>query len=528
MSGQVHRRLALRWTETMALYAAVLLALAAGRTEAQEEPRGPSVAALEEAFVKAIETAERSVVAIAKDRPQPVQSARPGPRFGGPFQQQAELPIGPENPNYVPSEFGAGVIIDSNHDRSLILTNYHVVRGGPVEARLDLRNEFQLYVRLNDRRSFSAAIYAADPRSDLAVLRIPAGELRPMKVATGTKVRKGQFVIALGNPYALARDGSASATWGIVSNITRSIPPEGEPQSAERQQKETLHNLGVLLQVDTRLELGTSGGALLNLNGELIGLTTALAALAGYEKSAGLAVPIDESTKRVIDSLKQGKEVEYGFLGISPEDVNLRELGDQYETVARRYGQHTACRVRGEPIEDLPASGFLKDGDIILRIGNKPIYGKYELMREVGLLGPAARARFTLWRPMLRSETEVEIELGKWPAADEEGIVASTPTHEPWRGIVYDYPTARSTVFGRHRRNPEGFRSVLVTQVLPGSPAAAADLQRNDRILQVDRRDVRNPREFAEAVRAKSGMVTLTVLSLTAGASKRDVTIRPR
>jgi S1-C subfamily serine protease len=69
---------------------------------------------------------------------------------------------------------------------------------------------------------------------------------------------------------------------------------------------------------------------------------------------------------------------------------------------------------------------------------------------------------------------------------------------------------------------------VLVTQVLPGSPAAAADLQRNDRILQVDRRDVRNPREFAEAVRAKSGMVTLTVLSLTAGASKRDVTIRPR
>jgi len=175
----------------------------------QDDGRGPPVAALEEAFVRAIETAERSVVAIAKDRPQPVQSARPMPRFGGPFQQQPEAPIGPENPNYVPTEFGAGVIIDSNAERSLILTNYHVVRGGPIEGRLDFRNEFQLYVRLPDRRGFPAAIYAADPRSDLAVLRIPVGELRFLKVATGTKVRKGQFVIALGNPYAVARDGSA-------------------------------------------------------------------------------------------------------------------------------------------------------------------------------------------------------------------------------------------------------------------------------------------------------------------------------
>jgi len=260
----------------------------------------------------------------------------------------------------------------------------------------------------------------------------------------------------------------------------------------------------------------------------LIGLTTALAALAGYEKSAGLAVPIDDSTKRVIESLKQGKEVEYGFLGISPEDVNLRELGEQYEAIARRYGQHTACRVRGEPIEDLPASGHLKDGDVILRVGNRPIHGKYDLMREVGLLGPAARVRLTVWRPLSRAEFDVEIELGKWPAADEEGIVANTPTHDPWRGIVYDYPTARSTVFGRHRRNPEGFRSVLITHVAPGSPAAAADLQRNDRILMVDRREVRNPREFAEAVRSKTGKVTLTVLSVSAGATRRDVEIRAR
>src|SRR5262249_42495116 len=139
--------------------------------------------------------------------------------------------------------------------------------------------------------------------------------------AKSVPVRKGQIVIALGNPYAIARDGSASATWGIVSNISRQAMAEGEPTDSEARRNETIHHLGTLIQLDARLDLGTSGGALLNLQGELIGMTTSLAAIVGYEKSAGFAIPFDDSMKRIIESLRQGKEVEYGFLGVTPGEI---------------------------------------------------------------------------------------------------------------------------------------------------------------------------------------------------------------
>ena len=132
-------------------------------------------------------------------------------------------------------------------------------------------------------------------------------------------------MICLANPFAAGfRDGSPSASWGIISNLHRRA--SGVTSEIERPGvKPTLHHYGTLIQTDVRLALGCSGGALLNLDGELIGLTTAQAALVGSEAPGGFAVPLDGPMKRIIDVLVRGDEVEYGFLGVTvPPNRHVR------------------------------------------------------------------------------------------------------------------------------------------------------------------------------------------------------------
>src|SRR5262249_18786288 len=148
------------------------------------------------------------------------------------------------------------------------------------------------------RKAYDAKVKAADPRSDLALLEIAEGSERgefvPVRWGSSAKLRRGHFVITLGNPYAIARDGEVCAGLGIVSNLARKAAPvSGE--SNPRASKPTLHHFGTLVQTDAKLPLGTSGGALLNLDGEMVGLTTAMAAGAGYDQAAGYAIPVDEA-----------------------------------------------------------------------------------------------------------------------------------------------------------------------------------------------------------------------------------------
>jgi serine protease Do len=334
-------------------------------------------------------------------------------------------------------------------------------------------------------------------------------------------------VLALGNPYAIARDGSASATWGIISNVSRQAMSEGEFNDPERQRRETVHHLGTLLQIDTRLDLGTSGGALLNLQGELIGMTTSLAAIVGYEKSAGFAIPFDDSMKRIIESLRQGKEVEYGFLGIEPDEVHPAEMASpDWAPIADRIKQFGVARIR-RVVHDLPAQrSGLQEGDLVLKVGERPIFGRNDLMREIGLVAPGTTVRLKIFRPP-GPAIDVPVEVGKWPVFDEEGIIASNPLREPWRGIVYDYSTARKRFFSQ---SPYGkFTGVRIVEVKPGSPAASREIQPGDLITYVRNKAVSSPREFADAVQNASGPVVLRVLTPSDRHSvERQVEIKPR
>ena len=170
-----------------------------------------------------------------------------------------------------------------------------------------------MYVRLPGVGGSYADILAGG-RSDLAVLKMirPPADLKAF--GDGGKVRKGDWVIALANPFAAGfKDGSPSASWGIISNVRRQAP--GLTDEVKR--AKPLAQYGTLLQTDARLNLGCSGGALLNLDGQLVGLTTALAARTGGEAAGGYAIPLDANVKKMIEVLKRGEEIEYGFLGVT-------------------------------------------------------------------------------------------------------------------------------------------------------------------------------------------------------------------
>ena len=503
-----------------AILPALLLWFAEQPANAQEQNGLAAAAAIQEAFIKAIETAEKSVVSISRDKRQAIN--HPDNRMPiGP-----DRPADPSDPNWVPNEFGAGVIIDK---AGLILTNYHLVRGGPAVDKADPKADQTLYVRLSDRRGFEARIYAADPRSDLAVLKIPATDLPAFKLESKTApVRKGQFVIALGNPYAIARDGSASATWGIVSNISRQAMNEGEPNDLERVRTETIHHLGTLIQLDARLELGTSGGALLNLQGELIGMTTSLAAIVGYEKSAGFAIPFDDAMKRIIESLRQGKEVEYGFLGIELKEILPGEsVGLELAPIAARI-KRGAARIQ-KVVPNLPAKrAGLWDGDVVLSVGDKRVFGRSDLVREIGLVAPGSVARLTIFRPQTGREMEVPVEVGKWPILDEESLIATNPLRDPWRGMTYDYSTCRKRYFPNPMTH-EPLQGVRIVDVRPSTPTALKELQPGDLIMAVKGVPVWSPREFAEAVKKENGRpIVLTVWTQSDRNSPgRQVEIKP-
>ena len=271
---------------------------------------------MEKVLVTAIARAEKSVVAIARVRKeQPGEVIRLEPR-PDPFGRRPASIGGPEptDPDFIPNEFATGVVVDR---RGLILTVYHA-----------LGEQSDYYVTTAARKVYRATIKAADPRSDLAVLAIDATDLAPIPWGDASTLKKGRVVIALGNPYAIARDGQVSAAWGIVANLARKAPPT--PGDYETAGKTTLHHFGTLIQTDAKLNLGTSGGPLLDLDGRMVGLVTAAPAAAGFEPSAGYAIPVDATFRRVVETLKQGREVEYGFLGIQP--ANLAGEG-----VARRF-----------------------------------------------------------------------------------------------------------------------------------------------------------------------------------------------
>jgi serine protease Do len=484
---------------------AVLALPARGRGQGRPEVR--DALALQEVFQQVIDKAEPSIGCVLVSRsedygrygalPSASTPGKLGDFSAGKYLDRAPLEqlehikaLDLSRPEHVPEAFGSCVVIDA--DNGLVLTCAHVIRRAT-----------KVYVRLpgpGNRGSY-ADIHAADPRSDLAVLRLldPPKNLKALKFGDGDKLKKGQWIVSLSNPYAAGfRDGSASASVGIVSNLRRRGPPVRTEYEAARQ---PLYIFGTLLQTDVRVDLGSSGGALLNLDGELVGLTTALSALSGGEAPGGFAVPLDTSMKRIIEVLRRGEEVEYGFLGIQ---------------MARDPLPGTPVRIL-EPIPGGPAAqaGLLRD-DYIWSIAGRRIRDHDDLLLQVGIGLAGTEIPVEVRTGGLTGPPRtVTLRLAKSPVP---GSVIACNRPAPRAGLRVDYA---SIVARQSREIPAG---VAIREVVPHSPADRARLQPGKVIKRVNGRAVTTPAEFYDAMKRAGRKVELTVLDFS-GQQEETITI---
>jgi serine protease Do len=460
---------------------------------------GAAAADIESALVDIIARAEKSVVAIAHAPPTNERAA-----ISGDLQADIVLrQLWSETTRQPPQPTGTGVIIDAS---GLILTQYLLV---------DLDEAHT--ITTIDGKTYPATILGADPRSGLAVLKIDASSLPAIRLGDADRLRKGQFVAAIGNPYAIASDGQPSASWGIVSNLSRKLGADvdlGDPDFPQS----TLHHFGTLIQTDAKLTFGTGGGALVNLRGEMVGLNTSAAAIAGHEQPAGYAIPMNSIFRRIIDLLKEGREVEYGLLGIQFNQQLPPEMPDGLQGVV----------VSGVPEGGPAARAGLRVRDVVTHVGGQPVRDADRLQLIVGATPPESNTTVRFYR-----EGQVQtanIVLAKYPTA---GRKVYTPP-PAWRGIHVDFDTAvDSTQMGADAvastRDPAG--CVVVRDVEQGSSAWKAGIRPGMYISHVGEQRVHSPGEFRAAVQANDGVVGIRLTeSLEGGepnapANKREVPV---
>jgi serine protease Do len=498
----------------------VLLVLPLGGW-AEDPPHQADVLALQDLVQKTVERAEPSIACILVSRsdeykrfnaaPPDEESGKLGGFDGSPYTR----PIGFNNadketearrrlvkttldlsdPEVIPESFGSGVVIDA--ESGLVLTMAHVIHDAT-----------KIYVRLPGGRGSWADIHASDPRSDLAVLRLldPPPDLKAIKRGDASHLRKGQFVLCLANPSAAGfRDGSPSASWGIVSNLQRRV--SGVTSEMERPGvKPTLHHYGTLIQTDVRIALGCSGGALLNLDGELIGVTTAQAALAGSEAPGGYAVPLDGPMKRIIEVLMRGDEVEYGFLGV------------RFDNGEGQTGPGTGVQLMGVEQGSPAERAGLTTGEWITAINGNPVRDNDDLYLQIGLCLAGGTARVEATSREGRSRPV----LVKMAKSYTPGKAIASHRPPPRGGMRVDYPSILGQRVGL-QRIPEG---VAIREIVPGGAADRARLKVDCVVTQVAGQLVRTPAEFYDAMAKADGPVELTVLNQE---NRQDrVTIDPK
>ncbi len=453
-----------------ALAAIILLCSLADCAPDDEQPALKEVLALQETLRHVIKQAEPSIACILISRSEPGQRNR-----------KNDL----SDPESVPEAYGSGVVIDGRE--LLVLTNYHVVRDATA-----------IYVRLPGNKASAATIYAGDPRSDLAVLRLSNAKLAPLpeiKFGDGGKVRKGDFVVSLANPFAAGfRDDSPSAALGLVRNLRqRAVSSPKEEDTRALYLSGTLLQTEMLLRAEVPLNLGCSGGALLNLKGEMIALSTSRADAKGGDSPAGFALPLDQNVKRLIDQLRKGKEVQYGFLGVTPK------LDPPH-----RDGVQIAEVTNGSPAQRAFLRGGI-EGDVIKSINGVRVHTVEDLYLTIGMLLAGSEANLEIEG---RREV-VKVKLVKFRVP---GKIIATNKPPLIRGFRVDYTSVlwmQPNDFGRAGIPiPPG---VFVSEVQEGSRAASAQLQVNDVITHVNGHRVDSPDDFYSKVQNVAATAPLTL-----------------
>jgi serine protease Do len=326
----------------------------------------------------------------------------------------------------------------------------------------------KIRVKFQDGREFDAEITGRDPQSDVAVIEIKTGGMPPLPMADSSKIEVGEWVVAIGNPFGL----SHTLTVGVVS--------------AKGRTSVGINDYEDFIQTDAAINPGNSGGPLVNLDGEVVGINTAIFSRSGGYMGVGFAIP-SNLVKAIANQLTQHGEVTRGYLGIVIQQLTA-DLAESFDIESSR-GILVA-----QVSEDSPAArAGLRQGDVIVEFRGEPVTDVGSFRNRVSLTLPGSRETLIVLRNGKRRSLQVTIGkltkeklIAQGPAqsADEIGLTVQTLT--PQLAEQFD---------------AEPGEGVVVTEVRPGSIAAMAGIEAGSVILQVNREPVESAADFQRAVR---------------------------
>jgi serine protease Do len=395
--------------------------------------------------------------------------------FGQQFGQQDQQPQQQRE-----HSLGSGVIVSSD---GYILTNNHVVDGAS-----------DIKVSLKDKREFKAQVVGVDPKTDIAVLKIPVTGLTPITFGDSAKTQVGDFVLAIGNPFGVGE----TVTMGIVSATQRS-------------------GLGIedyedFIQTDAAINPGNSGGALINVHGDLIGINTAI--LTGEEgggnEGVGFAIPVNMA-RGIMDQLVKNGKVSRGYIGVGIEAVT--------PDLAKAFGMDTPeGALVGEVEPDSPgAKAGLQRGDIILAVDGQPVSDERDLRLRIAAMSPGQTVKLEILRN--GQKQTVSVTLVEFP--DKTATASQRePKSDALQGVQVDELTPQ---IAHELQLPAGTTGVVITDVDASSAAAEAGLQRGGVIQEVNRQPVSNVGQYEKAIRATGNGEVL--LLINRGGATRYVAI---
>jgi len=362
-----------------------------------------------------------------------------------------------KNRERIQQGLGSGVIVKRNGNNVYVLTNNHVA--GKADS---------IKVKLNDGQEFDGKLVGADERQDIALVSFEAKSDSKIVVATlgdSDEVQTGDICLAMGAPLGY----SQSVTQGIVSATGRSGNQIG--------------NLNDFIQTDAAINQGNSGGPLVNIYGEIIGINTWIASNSGGSVGLGFSIPIN-SIKRAIDDFINKGKITYGWLGVS-----LAEVTDKYKESLDVKGKNGAFA--SQIFMNSPAfKGGLQAGDFIIELNGKKIKNQDVLVREVGSLPAGETAIFKVIRGGKELTLNVKIE--------ERAKDAGNDNSKLWPGFIAS--PLSDDLKKELKIEDSKVKGVAVSNVLEKSPAAALRIQNGDVITAVNDKKVTNLSEFYEAL----------------------------
>lgn len=474
-----------RPTSMLVLTATGLLALGVLASEKESPPgaqKGPTInLPLDEAPVKrsagdyasfapVVKRVAPAVVKIVTSVQAENTPAEDLPGLNDPFWRHffGQVPQSPQSPSHHPMEHGLGSGLIVTRD-GYILTNGHVVDGAK-----------EVKVTLQDGREFDAKVIGRDPQSDIAVVKIDADKLPTLPLADSQKVEVGDMVLAIGNPFGVGQ----TVTHGIVSATDRG-------------------GMGIedyedFIQTDAPINPGNSGGPLVDVEGRVIGINTAILSRSGGNQGIGFAIPSDLA-RTVLTSLIQFGHVTRGYLGVQIQDVT--------PALAREFKlKQTTGALVGDVVPNGPAAkaGF-KEGDVIKEFNGKEVHDGRQLKLAVAETKPGTSVPVQVVRN--GSAETLRTTVGQLPSKNE---LAKGESNTSDTGALEGVAVGDLDSQTRQAMNiPRSVQGAVVTEVKPESAAADAGLKPGDVIQSINRQDVRNAEQAVQLAENSKNKRTL-------------------